>query len=65
MIIIRDGHDLRYHGDGHRWIRKGESGYTGTWDDLIRTPYTEKQCMNCGQVGAPDDVFVECQEYKK
>ena len=60
--MIVEGHDWRYGGDQWRWRKAGEPGHTGTWDDLIHTPYTYKHCVICGLTVAPNAPTRPCHE---
>ena len=61
IIMIIEGHDIRYTGDGWRW--DVPEGSHAKWSDLKRVGYTEKQCMGCGFKGAPDTVMPPCHEF--
>lgn len=62
IIMVIDGHDWRYTGDGMYWIDRDHPEWSGTWADLRRRGYTQKQCMTCGFVGKPKAEVAPCNE---
>jgi hypothetical protein len=60
LVMVIDGHDMRYTGHGWEWLPVGHPEHTGTWGDLRRVGYQRKECMTCGFTGAPDASMPAC-----
>lgn len=50
-LIVSTAHDWRYTGDGWKWTSPPD-GVAPRWDDLKRTGYTRRECMDCGRIDA-------------
>lgn len=59
--MVIDGHDWRYVGDGWEW-RIPDDGAPVRWSDMVRKPYTHKECMICGTIAEPNETVRECHE---
>jgi len=60
IIMVIDGHNMHYTGDGWKW--NVPEGQAATWSDLKRVPYTQKTCSTCGFVGMPNEAVRPCNE---
>jgi hypothetical protein len=57
IVMVIEGHDWRYSGDGWKWTDDGDG-----WDRLKRTGYTSKECMTCGTIALPSESVRPCHE---